>query len=119
MNTGMGNVPAIFLAEKLVEIAPPGLGKVFYSDSGAEAVEIALKMAFQYWKNRGIDGKATFVTMREACHGDTVSAVSVGTIDVFHQMYSPLLFPSLKVPFPNVYRNPYGDSRKGSHKRIA
>ncbi|WAH39173.1 adenosylmethionine--8-amino-7-oxononanoate transaminase (plasmid) [Alicyclobacillus fastidiosus] len=107
---GMGNVPAILLAEKLVTIVPRGLGKVFYSDSGAEAVEIALKMAFQYWKNRGVDGKTTFVTMREAYHGDTVGAVSVGSIDLFHQVYAPLLFPSLKIPFPNPYRNPYGES---------
>ncbi|MFB5188688.1 adenosylmethionine--8-amino-7-oxononanoate transaminase [Alicyclobacillus fastidiosus] len=107
---GMGSVPAILLAEKLIQIAPKGLGKVFYSDSGAEAVEIALKMAFQYWKNRGIEGKKTFVTMREAYHGDTVGAVSVGSIDLFHQVYSPMLFPSIKVPFPNVYRNQYGNT---------
>ena len=109
---GMANVPAILLAEKLIEIAPKGLGKVFFSDSGAESVEIALKMAFQYWKNLGIDGKNTFVTMREGYHGDTVGAVSVGAIDVFHQVYAPLLFPSIKVPFPNVYRNPFGDTEE-------
>lgn len=105
---GMANVPAILLAEKLIDIAPPGLGKVFYSDSGAESVEIALKMAFQYWKNLGVEGKKTFVTMREAYHGDTVGAVSVGSIDLFHQIYSPMLFPSIKVPFPNIYRSAYG-----------
>ncbi len=119
---GMANVPAILLAEKLIQIAPPGLAKVFYSDSGAEAVEIALKMAFQYWKNRGVDGKTTFVTMREAYHGDTVGAVSVGSIDLFHQVYSPLLFPSIKIPFPNVYRSPFGDTaeevKNGSLKMV-
>lgn len=109
---GMANVPSILLAEKLLKIAPKGLGKVFYSDSGAEAVEIALKMAFQYWKNRGIEGKNMFVTMREAYHGDTVGAVSVGAIDVFHQVYAPLLFPSIKVPFPNVYRSSFGESEQ-------
>ncbi|WAH44720.1 adenosylmethionine--8-amino-7-oxononanoate transaminase [Alicyclobacillus fastidiosus] len=107
---GMGSVPAILLAEKLISIAPSGLRKVFFSDSGAEAVEIALKMAFQYWRNQGVEGKTTFVTMGQAYHGDTVGAVSVGSIDLFHQVYAPLLFPSLKVPFPNLYRNPYGES---------
>ncbi|GMA62798.1 hypothetical protein GCM10025859_32380 [Alicyclobacillus fastidiosus] len=67
-------------------------------------------MAFQYWRNQGVEGKTTFVTMGQAYHGDTVGAVSVGSIDLFHQVYAPLLFPSLKVPFPNLYRNPYGES---------
>ena len=107
---GMANVPAILLAEQLVKIAPPGLKKVFYSDSGAEAVEIALKMAFQYWRNIGIPGKKTFLTMKEAYHGDTIGAVSVGAINLFHSTYTPLLFPSIKIPYPNVYRNPYGVS---------
>ena len=107
---GMANVPAILLAEQLVKIAPPGLKKVFYSDSGAEAVEIALKMAFQYWRNIGIPGKETFLTMKEAYHGDTIGAVSVGAINLFHSTYTPLLFPSIKIPYPNVYRNPYGVS---------
>ncbi|WDL96545.1 adenosylmethionine--8-amino-7-oxononanoate transaminase [Alicyclobacillus sp. ALC3] len=107
---GMANVPVILLAEQLVKIAPPGLKKVFYSDSGAEAVEIALKMAFQYWRNIGIPGKETFLTMKEAYHGDTIGAVSVGAINLFHSTYTPLLFPSIKIPYPNVYRNPYGVS---------
>ena len=107
---GMANVPAILLAEQLVKIAPPGLKKVFYSDSGAEAVEIALKMAFQYWRNIGLPGKNTFLTMKEAYHGDTIGAVSVGAINLFHSTYTPLLFPSIKIPYPNVYRNPYGVS---------
>lgn len=107
---GMANVPAILLAEQLVKIAPPGLKKVFYSDSGAEAVEIALKMAFQYWRNIGIPEKNTFLTMKEAYHGDTIGAVSVGAIELFHSTYTSLLFPSIKMTYPNVYRNPYGVS---------
>lgn len=107
---GMANMPAILLAEQLVKIAPPGLNKVFYSDSGAEAVEIALKMAFQYWRNIGIPEKNTFLTMKEAYHGDTIGAVSVGAINLFHSTYTPLLFPSIKMTYPNVYRNPYGVS---------
>ncbi|WCK55274.1 adenosylmethionine--8-amino-7-oxononanoate transaminase [Aneurinibacillus sp. Ricciae_BoGa-3] len=105
---GMANVPAILLAEQLIHIMPPGLSKVFYSDSGATAVEIAIKMAFQYWKNKGLPEKRHFITMKEAYHGDTIGAVSVGAIDQFHLIYSGLLFPSIKVSYPYVYRSPYG-----------
>ncbi|MCF6094289.1 adenosylmethionine--8-amino-7-oxononanoate transaminase [Microaerobacter geothermalis] len=103
---GMTNIPATELAEQLVHITPDGLERVFYSDSGAEAVEIALKMAFQYWCNKGVREKQKFVTMRNGYHGDTIGAVSVGSIDIFHQIYQPLLFDSFKVSYPYVYRHP-------------
>ena len=92
---GLGNVPALQLAEKLVEIAPKGLTKVFYSDSGSTAVEVALKIAFQYWGGRS---KTKFITLKNAYHGDTLGSVSVGGIDLFHKIYKPLLFKSIKVP---------------------
>ncbi|RXT06991.1 adenosylmethionine--8-amino-7-oxononanoate transaminase [Ammoniphilus sp. CFH 90114] len=107
---GMTNIPATELAERLVKIAPPGLTRVFYSDSGAASVEIALKMAFQYWQNRGIKKKSKFVTMKNGYHGDTIGAISVGSIDIFHQVYQPLLFDSYKVSYPYVYRHPSGDA---------
>lgn len=103
---GMGNIPAIELAERLVRITPEGLNKVFYSDSGAEAVEIGLKMAYLYWKRRGRPEKRIFLSMRNAYHGDTVGAVSVGGIDLFHSEYEGLLFPAEKVPYPYTYRFP-------------
>jgi adenosylmethionine---8-amino-7-oxononanoate aminotransferase len=95
---GLSHPPAIELARKLVEIAPPGLQRVFYSDSGSTAVEIALKMAFQYWQQQGgADARKTrFVALREAYHGDTIGSVSVGGIDLFHSIYRPLLFDALK-----------------------
>ncbi|MEW9668388.1 adenosylmethionine--8-amino-7-oxononanoate transaminase [Ammoniphilus sp. 3BR4] len=108
---GMANVPATQLAERLVQLAPKGLTRVFYSDSGAASVEIALKMAFQYWKNLGIEKKSKFVTMKNGYHGDTIGAISVGSIDIFHQVYQPLLFDSYKVSYPYVYRHPSGDPR--------
>lgn len=89
---GLGNLPSIELAEKLIKIAPRGLTRVFYSDSGSEAVEIALKMAF------GVMKKPKFVTLTNAYHGDTIGSVSVGGIDLFHKTYRPLLFKSIKVP---------------------
>ncbi|MBB3067778.1 adenosylmethionine-8-amino-7-oxononanoate aminotransferase [Paenibacillus baekrokdamisoli] len=105
---GMANVPAIELAEKLVGIAPQGLTKVFYSDSGATGVEIAIKMAFQYWHNKGARGKTTFITMNQAYHGDTIGAVSVGAIPLYHDVFRPMLFPSHIIPYPYAYRHEGG-----------
>jgi adenosylmethionine---8-amino-7-oxononanoate aminotransferase len=95
---GLSHPPAIELARGLIELAPPGLQRVFYSDSGSTAAEIALKMAFQYWQQRGgEDGRKTrFVALREAYHGDTIGSVSVGGIDLFHSMYRPLLFDAVR-----------------------
>ena len=95
---GLTHEPAIELARQLVELAPPGLARVFYSDSGSTAAEIALKMAFQYWQQLGGDDarRTRFVSLRDAYHGDTIGSVSVGGIDLFHSMYRPLLFDTLK-----------------------
>ncbi|WP_209122497.1 adenosylmethionine--8-amino-7-oxononanoate transaminase [Alkalihalobacillus sp. BA299] len=106
---GATNIPATELAERLVSITPANLTRVFYSDSGAEAVEIALKLAFQYWRNIGKTQKQKFVTTKNGYHGDTVGAISVGAVDIFHTVYHPLMFDSYKVPFPNVYRNESSD----------
>ncbi|MED3728709.1 adenosylmethionine--8-amino-7-oxononanoate transaminase [Priestia filamentosa] len=102
---GMTNVPATELAEKLINISPKNLTRVFYSDSGAEAVEIALKMAFQYWKNVGKPEKQKFISMKNGYHGDTIGAVSIGSIDLFHHVYGPLMFESFKASIPYVYRS--------------
>lgn len=108
---GMANVPAIELAEKLVGIAPKGLNKVFYSDSGATGVEIAIKMAFQYWHNKGRPEKKTFITMNQAYHGDTIGAVSVGAIPLYHDLFRPMLFPSHVIPYPYAYRHEGGEAQ--------
>jgi len=105
---GMANVPAIELAEQLVAVTPDGLNKVFYSDSGATSVEIAIKMAFQYWQHKGKPEKQAFITMNNAYHGDTIGAVSVGAIDLYHKAYSKLLFQSYRVDYPYCYRCPIG-----------
>jgi len=94
---GLSNVPAIELAEKLVSIAPQGLQRVFYSDSGSEAVEVALKMAYQYWQQKGEKKKTKFARLTNAYHGDTLGAVSVGGIPLFHDLYRPLLFKTFEV----------------------
>ena len=92
---GLTHRPGVELAGRLAELAPPGLTRVFYSDSGSTATEIALKMAFQYWGQRG-EERPQFVALRMAYHGDTIGSVSVGGIDLFHSLYRPLLFDTLK-----------------------
>jgi len=103
---GLGAVPSIELAQKLVEVTPDRLNRVFYSDSGSTAVEVALKIAFQYWKNLGQEKKRLFVTLSEAYHGDTIGSVSLGGIDLFHSIFHPLLFQTLTIPTPFPYRSP-------------
>ena len=106
---GLGSQPAIELAKEIIAIAPEGLAKVFYSDSGSTAVEIALKMAYQYWQLRG-QAKTKFVHLENSYHGDTIGAVSVGGVDLFHNAYKNLLFESFKVDSPYCYRCPKGKS---------
>lgn len=101
---GLSNVPAVLLARQLVRIAPKGLKKVFYSDNGSTAVEVALKMALQYWQLKGNKRKTRFLSLANAYHGDTVGAVSLGGIDLFHERFSPLLFPTDRVGAPYCYR---------------
>jgi adenosylmethionine---8-amino-7-oxononanoate aminotransferase len=97
---GLTHEPAAELAARLVEVAPPGLGRVFYSDSGSTATEIALKMAFQYWHQRGGQHcrRTSFIKLTDAYHGDTLGAVSAGGIEMFHSTYEPLLFGTHEVP---------------------
>ena len=103
---GLSNGPAVVLAKKLVEITPSRLTKVFYSDNGSTSVEIALKMAYQYWQQRGEKKRRRFVCFTNGYHGDTIGSVSVGGIDLFHKVYGPLLFKTYKSPSPYCYRCP-------------
>lgn len=97
---GLTHEPGIRLAAELLEVAPPGLSRVFYSDSGSTAVEIALKQSFQYWQLRGRPTKQRFLRLTEAYHGDTIGAVGVGGIDLFHRIFGPLLVQSIAIPTP-------------------
>ncbi|MEO8633883.1 MAG: adenosylmethionine--8-amino-7-oxononanoate transaminase [Gemmatimonadales bacterium] len=111
---GHSNVPAIQLARKLVELAPSGLSRVFFSDDGSTAVEVALKMALQFWQQErgGAESERQhFLTLDLAYHGDTVGSVSLGGIDLFHERYQPLLFRTEKAPAPYCYRCPLGLER--------
>ena len=110
---GVTHPSAIELARRLVEIAPEGLTRVFFSDDGATAVEIALKMAFQYWRQKANPEptRNRFLALGGAYHGDTLGDVSVGGIERFHAMFAPLLFPVLRAPIPHCYRCPLGLTR--------
>ena len=103
---GLSHPPAITLARELIQAAPKGLQRVFYSDSGSTAVEVALKMAYQFWANQGQRDKKTFLCLENAYHGDTLGAVSVGGIPLFHRVYQPLLFKTVQAPSPYCYRCP-------------
>ncbi len=102
---GYSNVPAIQLARKLVGITPSGLNRVFYSDDGATSVEIALKMAYQYWQHKGELRRKSFVHFDGAYHGDTIGAMSVGGVGLFHKIFDGLLFDTVSVSTPNMYRS--------------
>jgi len=104
---GLSHPGGIELARLLVKQAPEGLTRVFYSDSGATAVEIALKMAYQYWQLHGEKQRHKFLKLSEAYHGDTIGAVSLGGMDLFHERFGRLLFDTIKVPTPHLYRHPF------------
>ncbi len=108
---GLAGPPSIELAERLVKTASPGgaLTRVFYSDAGATAVEIAAKLAYQYWQNLGQSRRTGFVAFREGYHGDTIGSVSLGGIDTFHRVYRPLLFDTRFVASPCPHVHPAGD----------
>jgi len=101
---GLSHVPGIQLAHNLIEIAPKGLQRVFYSDSGATAVEIAMKMAVQYWQLKGDAQRVRIVTLAESYHGDTVGSMSLGYSETFHRFHKSLLFPVLRITPPHVFR---------------
>ncbi len=105
---GLSNTPAIALAKELAGITPKGLDKVFYSDSGSTAVEIAIKIAYQYWQNTGREGKTRLAHLAHSYHGDTLGSVSVGGIDLFQKVYKKLIVKTARVDFPDCYRAPKG-----------
>ncbi len=101
---GISNRPAVELAKRLVDVAPAGLTKIFYSDNGSTSVEIGLKMAYQFWQQKGFQRKKKFLSLSQGYHGDTIGSVSLGGIDLFHKIYGPLLFKTIKAPSYSCYR---------------
>jgi adenosylmethionine-8-amino-7-oxononanoate aminotransferase len=114
---GLCSEPAILLAARLAQISPAGLTKIFYSDSGATATEVAFKLAAQYWHNIGRGEKCEFVGFAEGYHGDTVGAMSVGRMDAFHRPYFPMLFKVHFAQAPYVYRSATPDDPQAVARR--
>lgn len=96
---GLSNTTSVELAKALIDIVPKGLAKVFYSDNGSTAVEVAIKMAYQYWQNIGRTKKTEIVHLKNSYHGDTLGSVSVGGIDLFHKVYKKLVLKTIQVDF--------------------
>jgi adenosylmethionine-8-amino-7-oxononanoate transaminase len=101
---GLSHAQGIELAQRLIKIAPAGLQRVFYSDDGATAVEIALKIAVQYWHLKGETGRTRLASLVESYHGDTVGSMSVGYSETFHRFHRSLLFPALRINPPHIFR---------------
>jgi adenosylmethionine-8-amino-7-oxononanoate aminotransferase len=116
---GVTHEPAVRLAEKLVEITPPGLERVFFADSGASAVEISLKMSFHYWRNIGEQGRTRFVTLSNSYHGDTLGALSVGDAGLFKEVYEPLLMEPLLAPSPDCFALPRSQWDEHASNKLA
>ncbi len=116
---GNASAPAVTLAKRLADLAPDPLQRVFYSDSGSTAVEIALKMAWQFWQQVDDGAQAqrrTFITLGNAYHGDTIGAVSLGGIDIFHARYGGLLFDTVQAPSPCAYRHSQDTTREDAEE---
>ena len=103
--------PAIALAETLAKIVPPGLVKFHFSDNGSAAVECALKMAFQYQLQTGHGERQRFMCLSEGYHGETIGALSVGSMDLFAKIYQPMMMDNIHIEAPDCYRCPYGEKR--------
>ncbi len=116
MMAGFTHEPGVRLAERLCALAPPGLTRCFFADNGSSAIEVALKMSFHYWQNRGQPAKRHFLTLSNSYHGETLGALAVGDVELYKQIYQPLLMPVLTVPSPDCYsRN--ADEDWESHSR--
>jgi len=106
---GFTHEPVVRLSERLLSLAPPGLSRCFYADSGSAAVEIAIKMSFHYWRNRGLD-KRKFITLTNSYHGETLGALAVGNVALYKETYGPLLMETISVPSPDCYEREPGES---------
>ena len=100
---GFSHEPVIELSEKLVEITPPGLDRCFYADNGSSAIEVALKMSFHFWRNRGLTNKTKFISLTNSYHGETLGALAVGNVELYKETYRPLLMEVISVPSPDCY----------------
>jgi adenosylmethionine---8-amino-7-oxononanoate aminotransferase len=107
---GFTHEPVIALSEELTALAPAGLTRCFYADNGSSAVEVALKMSFHYWRNSGRPAKRRFITLSNSYHGETLGALAVGNVELYKEIYRPLLMDVITVPSPDCYERAPGAS---------
>ena len=117
MLAGFTHEPAVQLAERLVAIAPPGLSRCFFADNGSSAIEVALKMSFHYWRNVGRTGKRRFITLSNSYHGETLGALAVGHVELYREIYQPLLMDVITAPSPDAYGREPGASESDHARR--
>ena len=115
---GFTHAPVIELSERLVQVAPPGLTRCFYADSGSAAIEIALKMSYHYWRNRGQPAKIKFITLSNSYHGETIGALAVGDVALYKQTYAPLLMQAITVPTPDASQREPGETEADCAHRM-
>jgi adenosylmethionine-8-amino-7-oxononanoate aminotransferase len=113
---GFTHEPAVTLAEQLVRLAPPGLNRCFFADNGSAAIEVAVKMSFHYWRNRGRTRKTRFITLSNSYHGETLGALAVGNVELYKSIYQPLLMDVITVPSPDAFARAAGVS-EADHAR--
>jgi adenosylmethionine-8-amino-7-oxononanoate aminotransferase len=107
---GFTHEPAVTLAERLVKLAPPGLNRCFFADNGSAAIEVAVKMSFHYWRNRGESRKTRFITLANSYHGETLGALAVGNVELYKSIYRPLLMDVITVPSPDAFLREPGEN---------
>src|SRR5512133_131952 len=114
---GFTHEPAVLLAERLTRLAPPGLTRCFYADNGSSAIEVALKMSFHYWRNRGQARKHRFITLANSYHGETLGALAVGHVELYREIYQPLLMDVITAPSPDAYSREAGETEADCARR--
>ena len=114
---GFSHEPVVELSERLVDITPPGLDRVFYADNGSSGIEVAIKMSFHYWQNSGKSRKQRFVTLGNSYHGETLAALAVGDVDLYKSTYKPLLMDVITAPSPDCYHREPGESWESYSRR--
>jgi adenosylmethionine-8-amino-7-oxononanoate aminotransferase len=114
---GFTHEPAVALAEELVRVAPPGLTRCFFADNGSSAIEVALKMSYHYWRNLGRGGKRRFITLGNSYHGETLGALAVGHVELYREIYQPLLMDVITAPSPDAYLREPGETEDSCAER--
>ncbi len=114
---GFTHEPAVTLAEELVRLAPAGLNRCFFADNGSAAIEVAVKMSFHHWRNRGMPRKTRFITLANSYHGETLGALAVGNVELYKSIYRPLLMDVITVPSPDAFMREPG-ATPAEHARL-